>query len=333
MRHPLLAVMLSLSPLSPAVAQVSVELNLPGVTLGINQPSYPELVLVPGMPVYYAPGSDLNYFFYDGAYWVYQGDSWYASSWFDGPWYLVDPQAVPLFVLRVPVRYYRRPPPYFQGWGAEAPPRWGERWGGEWERQHGGWDRWDRGAAPRPAPLPVYQRQFTGSRYPPPERQQVQRGEHDRYQPKDEAVRRAMPGPPPRAAPPQPPRAPAPGRPPQSHAQPAQQAPRDQPSPPAPHAQPATPQPHGQPAPRAQSSPPAPHAQPSQPAPHAQPAPPEPHAQPAPPRGQPSPQQPRAQPQRPQGQENARPGKGGPPEPKEEGGRPGKEDRGGDHGH
>jgi hypothetical protein len=257
MRHPLLAVMLSLSPATSAVAQVSVELNLPGVTLGIDQPSYPELVLVPGMPVYYAPSSDLNYFFYDGAYWVYQGDSWYASSWFDGPWYLVDPQAVPLFVLRVPVRYYRRPPPYFGGWGPEAPPRWGERWGGEWERQHGGWDRWDRGAAPRPAPLPVYQRQFTGSRYPPPERQQVLRGEHDRYQPKDEAVRRAMPGPPPRAAPAQPPRAPAPGGPPQSHAQPT------------------APQPHGQQAPRAQ------------------PAPPEPHAQQAPPRAQPTPPAPR----------------------------------------
>lgn len=130
-----------------APAQVAVGISLPGVSIGINQPAYPDLVLVPGYPVYYAPGSPLNYFFYDGLYWVYQNDEWYSSEWFNGPWTLTDPYSVPLFLLRVPVRYYRQPPPYFAGWDRDAPPRWGEHWGGNWEQRRHGWDHWDRRAA------------------------------------------------------------------------------------------------------------------------------------------------------------------------------------------
>ena len=58
------------------------------------------------------------------------------------------PIAVPLYVLRVPVRYYRRPPPYFHGWVASAPPRWDQHWGPSWEERRHGWDRWDRSSPP-----------------------------------------------------------------------------------------------------------------------------------------------------------------------------------------
>jgi hypothetical protein len=152
---------------------------------------YPQLVLVPGYPVYYAPQVNSNYFFYDGMYWLYQGDNWYASPWYNGPWQLVAPQAVPLFVLRVPVRYYRRPPAYFRGWRADAPPRWGEHWGNTWEQSHQGWDTWNRGSVPPPAPLPVYQRQYSGSRYPRPEQQQTLQSQNYRYQPHDAVVQQA----------------------------------------------------------------------------------------------------------------------------------------------
>jgi len=111
---------------TPASAQLSI---------GINVSLYPDLVRVPGYPVYYAPQLDSNFFFYDRLYWVYEQDNWYSSSWYDGPWDRVAPEFVPLFVLRVPVRYYRQPPSYFRGWGLEAPPRWGEHWGRDWERR------------------------------------------------------------------------------------------------------------------------------------------------------------------------------------------------------
>jgi hypothetical protein len=164
---------------------VSVGVGFPGVNIGINLPVYPRLVPVPGYPVYYAPQVNSNYFFYDGMYWVYQGDNWYASSWYNGPWRLVDPMYVPAYVLRVPVRYYRHAPAYFHGWRADAAPRWGDHWGHSWEQSRSGWDQWSRSSAPAPAPLPTYQQQYSGNRYPQASQQAVIQTQSYRYQPKD----------------------------------------------------------------------------------------------------------------------------------------------------
>ncbi|MBI3432927.1 MAG: hypothetical protein HY018_12040 [Hydrogenophilales bacterium] len=188
MRYLLIVLSMLLASLTAARADVSVGvgIHVPGVSIGINMPAYPRLVRVPGYPVYYDPRVNVNFFFYDGLYWVFQGDNWYVSSWYNGPWDWVDPYDVPLYVLRVPVRYYRRPPPYFHGWRPDAPPRWNEHWGHEWEQRRGGWDTWDRRAAPHPAPLPSYQRNYSGDRYPrEPERQQTIRSERYRYQPRE----------------------------------------------------------------------------------------------------------------------------------------------------
>ena len=189
MRNGLIVLGMLLCSVTSAAAQVSVGVGFPGVSIGINLPVYPRLVPVPGYPVYYAPQVNSNYFFYDGMYWVYQGDNWYASSWYNGPWALVEPEAVPLFVLRVPVRYYRQPPVYFRGWRADAPPRWGEHWGHTWEQRRPGWNNWNRNAVSAPAPLPAYQRQYSGNRYPQAEQQQMLHGQNYRYQPRDAVVR------------------------------------------------------------------------------------------------------------------------------------------------
>lgn len=180
MRHALIGLWMFIASATAAFAQVSI---------GINVSLFPELVRVPGYPVYYAPQMSSNFFFYDGMYWVYQGDEWYASSWYNGPWDRIQPHAVPLFVLRVPVSYYRNPPPYFRQWRASAPPRWGDHWGRDWEQRHRGWDRWDRRSAPPPAPLPRYQRQYSGDRYPDMNRQHDIQNRNYRYQPRDAATR------------------------------------------------------------------------------------------------------------------------------------------------
>jgi len=186
---PLLA--LWLGP-TPALAQVSLSFGLPGVSIGLSVPVYPALVRVPGHPVYYDPHSSSNYFFYDGLYWVYQQDTWYSSGWYDGPWQQVGPEYVPVFVLRVPVRYYRRPPSYFGGWQADVAPRWGEHWGRVWEARRSGWNRWDHRGSPAPAPLPSYQRRYAGERYPHAADQQHQlRAQHYRHEPR-EAVSRQL---------------------------------------------------------------------------------------------------------------------------------------------
>lgn len=189
MRYVLIVLWMLFWSVTAAIAQVSIGIGLPGVSIGINLPLYPELVQVPGYPVYYAPRLDSNFFFYDGMYWVYERDNWYASSWYNGPWGVVGPEFVPLYILRVPVSYYRQPPAYFRGWRSDASPRWGEHWGNEWERRRSGWDRWNRSSVPAPAPLPVYQRQYSGDRYPRAEQQQALHSQNYRYQPRDAVVR------------------------------------------------------------------------------------------------------------------------------------------------
>jgi len=168
---------------------VSLYISDPHVSIGINMPAYPEFVRVPNYPVYYAPRVNSNVFFYDGLYWVFTEDRWYASTWYNGPWGEVAPEAVPVYVLRVPVRYYRHPPAYFAGWVADAPPRWDAHWGTSWAQARVGWNSWNRSSTPAPAPLPVYQRQYSGTRYPTSIDQQVViQSQQYRYQPRDTVV-------------------------------------------------------------------------------------------------------------------------------------------------
>ena len=245
MRYLIIVLWVLFGSMSSAIAQVSIGIGLPSVNIGINLGGYPQLVQVPGYPVYYAPQLTSNYFFYDGLYWVYEGDNWYASSWYNGPWGRVGPQSVPLYMLRVPVRYYRQPPGYFRGWRADAPPRWGEHWGHEWSQQRRGWDRWDHASAPRPAPLPTYQRQYSGDRYPRGEQQRELHSQNYRYQPRDAVVRQHYQE---HAAQ----RTPAPSQREQSEA-PRQRSPGQQDT-----------QRSSAPPPRPQGEPAAPHAQPAQ---------------------------------------------------------------------
>ncbi len=184
----------SVAVVTQAETQVSIGVNVPGVSIGIHTPQYPQFVRVPRYPVYYAPQQSANLFFYDGLYWAYQRDDWYSSAWYDGPWQAVGRQRVPLYVLRVPVRYYRDPPSYFHGWRPDAPPRWGEHWGNDWQQQRSGWDQWNHNAMPPPAPLPRYQRRYSGQRYPQGEQQQDLQGRNYPYQPRD-ADRRDQPPP------------------------------------------------------------------------------------------------------------------------------------------
>jgi hypothetical protein len=189
MRYVIIVLSMLLGSIVPANAQVSVAIGTPNLSIGVNMPGYPQFDRVPGYPVYYAPQVGMNLFFYDGLYWAYYGDAWYASSWYNGPWGMVSPMYVPAYVLRVPVRYYHYPPPYFRGWPRNEPPRWGQHYGNHWEQERHGWNTWNRNYAPPPAPLPVYQRQYTGNRYPHVDQQPVIRGEYYHYQPNDPVVR------------------------------------------------------------------------------------------------------------------------------------------------
>ena len=182
MRYALIGLLMALTSATASEAAVN-------VSIGINIPTYPRLVAVPGSAVYYAPTVNANYFFYDGLYWVFNGDQWLASSWYNGPWRVVGPEFVPVYLWQVPVRYYRRPPAYFHTWRRDAAPHWGDHWGPEWRARHDGWDHRDNHARHSPAPLPTYQRQFSGNRYPQADQQSQLHSQNYRYQPREQAVR------------------------------------------------------------------------------------------------------------------------------------------------
>ena len=155
------------------------------------------------------------------------------SSWYNGPWYYQGPEVVPYFVLRIPVQYYRQPPIYFREWRGDAPPRWGDHWGREWEERRGGWDRWDRDRIPRAAPLPRYQRGYSGDRYPRALEQRTIRTEHYQYQPREAVTQQHFArvptaSPQPRAVAPAPQRAPQP-RPERPTARPSERLPQQRP--------------------------------------------------------------------------------------------------------
>ena len=172
MRIGLIASLLLLTATVPVTAQVS---------LSINIGSYPNFSAVPGYPVYYAPDVSANYFFYDGQYWLYQDDNWYSSTWYNGPWDSIDPMYVPIYVLQVPVRYYRRPPQYFRGWQPNQSPRWDDHWGHDWAQRRPGWNRPRYEVNVAPAPLPDYQRRYSGKDYPRAEQQQAIRQQNYHY--------------------------------------------------------------------------------------------------------------------------------------------------------
>jgi hypothetical protein len=181
MRIRLITALLLLTATVPAGAQLSI---------GINISSYPSFSAVPGYPVYYAPDVGGNYFFYDGLYWVYQDDNWYSSSWYNGPWDQVGPMYVPIEVLQVPVRYYRRPPQYFRGWLQDRPPRWNDHWGRNWSQRRPDWDRPRHDINLAPAPLPDYQRRYSGKDYPHAAQQQAIQQQNYRYHSQNPAAGR-----------------------------------------------------------------------------------------------------------------------------------------------
>uniref|UniRef100_Q47ED2 Uncharacterized protein n=1 Tax=Dechloromonas aromatica (strain RCB) TaxID=159087 RepID=Q47ED2_DECAR len=202
MRKQLIVLGILLHFAAPAPAQVSFGFGFQTDNVSISLSTYPNLVRVPGYPVYYASGLNSNYFFYDGMYWIFESDRWYSSSWYNGPWMMVDPDFIPLYLLRVPVRYYRRPPTFFMGWQGNSPPRWDEHWGNDWSQRRRGWDHWNRRATPVPAPLPTYQRNYAGERYPSPDRQPVLQSQNYRHEARDPLVRQqSQASPPPRNQP------------------------------------------------------------------------------------------------------------------------------------
>src|SRR5438046_1227841 len=94
-----------------APANVSVNVNVPGPPPpAVVFPAPPRLVVVPGTPVYYAPGVEENVFVFRGHYYSFHNGAWFYAPTYRGPWRFVRAERVPVAVRRVPVKYYAIPP-------------------------------------------------------------------------------------------------------------------------------------------------------------------------------------------------------------------------------
>jgi len=89
-----------------------------GVSIGINFPPPPPLVIpappplfvIPTTYIYFPPEVDVDIFFYHG-YWYrpYQG-YWYRSGIYNGKWVYIAPERVPRVLINLPPDYRRVPP-------------------------------------------------------------------------------------------------------------------------------------------------------------------------------------------------------------------------------
>lgn len=95
---------------APAHADVSI-----GINIGVPEPpplvvTTPQLVVVPGSTVYYAPGAAYNLFVFGGRYYSFHDGVWFYSATGKGKWTVVPNERVPRPVLAVPTTYYKIPP-------------------------------------------------------------------------------------------------------------------------------------------------------------------------------------------------------------------------------
>lgn len=116
----------------PAHAGTNVSVNVglpvpvavaPAPVVVAPQPVYvqypPDMAIIPGTNVYFAPGVSVDLFFHNNYWWNRRGDHWYRANAYNGPWTSVGPRHVPAPVYRVPANYrnvyvHEKPMPYGQ---------------------------------------------------------------------------------------------------------------------------------------------------------------------------------------------------------------------------
>lgn len=65
----------------------------------------PEMIIIPGSPVFVAPHPDVDIFFYGDYWWSPRGDHWYRSRDYNGPWREMDRRYIPPPVFAFPRDY------------------------------------------------------------------------------------------------------------------------------------------------------------------------------------------------------------------------------------
>jgi hypothetical protein len=100
---------------------IDIGLGIPHIQPPIVLTAPPQLLVVPGTSVYYAPEMPANYFFYKGRYYTAVNNIWSMAPAYNGPWAVIRIGQVPAPILSVPVEYYKVPPGHLK---KKGPPPW-----------------------------------------------------------------------------------------------------------------------------------------------------------------------------------------------------------------
>jgi hypothetical protein len=111
------AMMVTATSATAQDVKINIGLGVPPIVLTAP----PQLVVVPGTSVSYAPDVQANVFFYKGCYYTVANGVWSRAPAYSGPWAVVQIGQVPPPVLSVPVEYYKIPPGQLKRHG---PPPW-----------------------------------------------------------------------------------------------------------------------------------------------------------------------------------------------------------------
>lgn len=109
---PVLVAMLAATTVAgSAAAQVGIDIQI-----GVPPPpvvvfrSEPNVVVVPGTSVYYAPdASEYDMYRYGNHWYIDQGGYWYRSKAYRGPFEVIEFGRLPRAIVGVPVEYRRQP--------------------------------------------------------------------------------------------------------------------------------------------------------------------------------------------------------------------------------
>ncbi len=131
-----LAAMLVLACLAgTGSAEVNVNVGVFAPPPAYVVPAPPEVVVIPGTYVYYAPGLDVDILFFHGYWWRPYEGRWYRAKHYNGPWGFVRGERVPREIVGLPHDYRHMPP------GHERIPY------GQLKKNWRGWEKerhWDR---------------------------------------------------------------------------------------------------------------------------------------------------------------------------------------------
>ncbi|MBI5419084.1 MAG: hypothetical protein HZA60_03250, partial [Deltaproteobacteria bacterium] len=99
----ILAALLLPCAAAPALAEVSVNINIGPPAVVVHEP--PEVIVIPHTMVYYAPAVEVDLLFHNGYWWTSHEGRWFRSRAYKGPWVVVGPRYVPVEIVRLPRDY------------------------------------------------------------------------------------------------------------------------------------------------------------------------------------------------------------------------------------